>query len=66
MRNVVLVSGLIYTGISLALSAVFLVLTILGGYTWVARIGGAAWVFMLSMIILMPVVTPMVKKRAGG
>ena len=61
--SVGLVSALIYTGISLIASALFLSVTMLGDYTWVARIGGAAWVFLLSMIILMPIVTPLVKRR---
>ena len=60
--SVGLVSALIYTGISLIASALFLSVTMLGDYTWVARIGGAAWVFLLSMIILMPIVTPLVKR----
>lgn len=58
-----LVSALIYTSVSLIASALFLAATMLGDYTWVARIGGAAWVFLLSMIILMPVVTPLVKRK---
>ncbi|MBI2868614.1 MAG: hypothetical protein HYX96_02165 [Chloroflexi bacterium] len=59
-------SALIYTSISLLAAGLFLTVTILGDYTWVARIGGAAWVFLLSMIILMPVITPLVKRRAQG
>ena len=65
MKNVGLISALIYTSISLAAAAVFLGITLAGGYSWVARIGGAAWVFSLSMIVLMPVVTALVKKRYG-
>jgi hypothetical protein len=37
-----------------------------GDYGWVARAGGSAWVFLLSMIIFMPTVTPLVRKRLGG
>ncbi len=66
MRGVGLVSALIYTGISLVLAGLFFIITLLGDYTWVARIGGAAWVFLLAMIILMPLVTPRVKKRLEG
>ena len=33
---------------------------------WVWNFGGAGRVFFLSMIILMPVVTPMVRKKHGG
>jgi len=32
----------------------------------VARIVGSAWVFLLSMIILMPTVTPWLRKRLGS
>lgn len=57
------VSVVIYTGISLLASGLFMAVTLAGEYTWVARLGGAAWVFLLSMIVLMPIVTPMMKKR---
>ncbi|MBI2907791.1 MAG: hypothetical protein HYX92_09065 [Chloroflexi bacterium] len=56
-------SALIYTGISLAASGLFLAVTLAGRYEWVARLGGAGWVFLLSMIILMPLVTPLVKRK---
>jgi len=58
-------SALIYTGISLIAVGIFLAITVAGEYTWVARIGGAVWVFMLSMIVLIPVIMPRVKKRLG-
>ena len=60
------VSALIYTSLSLAASGLFLAVTLAGDYDWVARLGGAGWVFLLSMIVLMPVVTPLVKKRRGA
>jgi uncharacterized membrane protein (UPF0182 family) len=61
------VSALIYTAISLLSSLAFLAATTLrGDYDWTARLGGAGWVFLLLMIILMPTVTPLVKKRLGG
>ncbi len=63
MKNVGLISALIYTGISLMAAGVFLGITLAGDYSWVARIGGTAWVFLLAMIVLMPVVMPLVKKR---
>lgn len=66
MKNVSLISAIIYTGISLVAAGLFVAATLSGKYTSVERFGGAGWVFFLSMIILMPVVTPMVKKRLGG
>jgi hypothetical protein len=60
------ISFAIYTIIALtAVGAVLAATTLRGDYDWVARLGGAAWVFLLSMIILMPTVTPWVKKRLG-
>ncbi len=56
-------SAVIYTAVSLSVAAIFFVLATTIGYDWVARIGGAAWVFMLCMIVLMPIVTPVVKRR---
>ncbi len=63
MKSVGFISAVIYTGISLAAAGLFLVATLGGEYTLVERIGGVGWVFLLSMIILMPIVTPMVKRR---
>lgn len=58
------VSAAIYTGLSLAAGLIFLAVTLaFGDYDWVARIGGAIWIFALCMIILMPTVTPMVRER---
>jgi len=37
-----------------------------GGYPEVAVYGGAAWVFVLSMIVSMPLVTAAVKRRFQG
>ncbi len=66
MKSVGFTSAAIYTGISLAASGLFLVATLAGEYTLVERIGGAGWVFLLSMIILMPIITPLVKKKRGA
>lgn len=63
--NVNRLAVIVYTGGALATSGVFLLATLIGDYDWVARIGGAAWVFLLSMIILMPTVTPFLRERAG-
>lgn len=59
------ISALLYTGISLVAALLFLLLTYVTGktYTPVARYGGAAWVFILTMIITMPLVIPWVQKR---
>ena len=60
-------SAAIYTTVSLAVALTFFLVTLLtGDYTWVARGGGSAWVFLLGMIILMPTVTPWVRKRLRG
>jgi len=57
-------SAAIYTGLSLLAGLAFFTVTLLtGDYSWVARVGGAIWVFGLCMIILMPTVTPLVGER---
>ena len=63
MKNTALQSSLIYTGISVAAAIVFFMATLAGTYTAVERFGGSVWVFILSMIILMPVVIPRVKRK---
>ena len=58
------IAAVIYTGLSVAAGLIFLAITIaFGDYDWVARIGGAVWVFALCMIILMPTVMPLVRER---
>lgn len=61
-------SVLIYTGVSLVMSLLFLAATFLTGknYTAVSRVGGMVWVFVLSMIISMPIVIPMIRKKVLG
>ena len=62
-----IISATIYAGVSVGAAVVFLLVTVLtGDYGWVPRLGGAVWVFVLSMIILMPVVIPRVKSRVAG
>jgi len=62
-----IISATIYAGVSLGAAVTFLLVTVLTGeYGWVPRLGGAVWVFVLSMIILMPVVIPRVKSRVAG
>ncbi|MCL5962140.1 MAG: hypothetical protein M1358_22965 [Chloroflexi bacterium] len=58
------ISALIYTPISLAIALTFIfVASAMGKYTATAVYGGAAWVFLLSMIVTMPTITPWVKSR---
>ena len=65
--NVGLISAAVYTIVSVLAAGAFFAVTVLtGDYSWVARAGGSAWVFLLSMIILMPTVTPWLRKRLGG
>lgn len=63
MKNTGLISAIIYTGISLVIAGLFIFATLPGQYTAVERFGGAGWVFLLCMIILMPVVIPLVRKK---
>ena len=58
-------SALVYTSGALISAAAFFAAAALGGYGWVARLGGSVWVFALAMIILMPTVTPFLRERAG-
>ncbi|MBI2953707.1 MAG: hypothetical protein HYY30_05290 [Chloroflexi bacterium] len=61
------ISALIYTPISLAVAlAFFVIANAMGKYTATAVYGGAAWVFLLSMIVTMPTITPWVKSRLKG
>jgi len=66
MKSIGFISAVISAGISVIIAGLFLLGTLAGQYTMVERIGGIAWVLLLSMIILMPVVTPRVKKRFGA
>lgn len=64
MKSTGLRSACFYVGLSIIAAGAFLSVTIASDYSWVARIGGTVWVFSLSMIVLMPVVTQMLKRRA--
>ena len=63
MKSVGVISAAIYTSISVVASGLFLLGTLANEYTLAERIGGMGWVFLLSMIILMPIITPLVKKK---
>jgi hypothetical protein len=66
MKTVNVVTAVIYLGLAMAAAGGFLLATLRGDFSWVARGGGAAWVFGLSLILLMPVVTTGVKRRVSG
>jgi len=60
-------SAAIYTALSALAAGIFFAVTALtGDYSWVARVGGSVWLFLLSMIILMPTVTPWLRRRLEG
>ena len=57
-------SAALYTAVSALAAGIFFAVTVLSGdHSWVARVGGSVWLFMLIMIIMMPTVTPWVRKR---
>jgi len=60
-------SILIYLPISIGSALLFLLIsTFTGNYPLVARIGGAIWVGLLSLIVSMPIVISRVKKQLHG
>jgi len=66
-KNVAQKSMSIYLPISIGVALLFLLATTLtGDYPLVARIGGAVWVGLLSLIVSMPVVISRVKKQFRG
>ncbi len=65
MKDKGFISTVICAAISMIVGGLFLVGTLGGEYTLAERIGGLGWVLLLSMIILMPVVTPLVKRKFG-
>ena len=63
--NVNTVSAVVYTALASLAALVLFVAATAVDYDWVARIGGAGWVFLLTMIILMPIVPSLLRERAG-
>ncbi len=60
------ISAVVYTGVATAGALAFLLITTFtGDYGAAARFGGAAWVFLLSIIILMPTVPGVVRRLLG-
>lgn len=64
-ENINTVSAVVYTASASLAAVVLFGLAIAADYNWVARIGGAGWVFLLTMIILMPIVPSLLRERAG-
>ncbi len=60
-------SALIYLPISLGMALLFvLAASVVDSYPLVAKLGGAFWIGLLSLIVSMPVVTARVKKQLRG
>lgn len=58
------VAVLIYGSISIAAATLFFLVTSLTGeYPPVARVGGAVWILLLTLIVTMPIVIPRVRSR---
>ncbi len=62
-KKLAFISAFWYTGLSSALALGFFLATGGGRYDMIARFGGAIWVFILTMIITMPAIIPLVKKK---
>ncbi len=66
MKTVGFISTAISSAISLTGAGLFVLSTLAGEYSLVERLGGAGWVLLLLWIILMPVITPLVKRKLDG
>jgi len=63
-RDIARRSARVYLPISVGAAGLFLLAAnMAGGYPLVARIGGAVWVWLLSTIVTMPLVTARVKRN---
>lgn len=51
---------------SLTIAAIFFAAARTAGSPPVAQYGGALWMFLLSLLITLPLVTPMLRRRAGS
>ncbi len=63
--NINTVSAVVYTACAALAAAVLFGVATAADYEWVARIGGAGWVFMLMMVILMPTVPSLLRGRVS-
>ena len=57
-KRITRLSAVVYTSISLAVALAFFLMSAALGRDAVARYGGTIWVFLLSMIVTMPTITP--------
>jgi len=63
-RDIARRSARVYLPISVGAAGLFLLAAnMAGGYPLVARIGGTVWVWLLSTIVTMPLVTARVKRN---
>lgn len=61
------VAAILYLGLSFLAALAFVAAAILKGESsWAGRLIGAAWVSLLTVIILMPVVIPWARRRFEG
>ncbi|HLC23184.1 MAG TPA: hypothetical protein VJL08_01925 [Dehalococcoidia bacterium] len=64
LKRALRMSYLISLGLALTLSVGFyLVTSLTGQYSILARYGGAVWVLLLTLIIALPTLTPLMKRR---
>lgn len=60
-------SAVVYLAITVSAFLVFFAASnLIGAYTLVAKIGGAVWISLLTLIVSMPLVTSKYKKKLKG
>lgn len=62
-REVARKSAFIYLPVTLGAALLFWLAASLGDYSLVARIGGTVWVWLLTLIVTMPLITAQVKRQ---
>jgi len=63
--NINTASAVVYTACAALAAVVLFGVATAADYNWVARIGGAGWVFLLLMVILMPIVPSLLRGRVS-
>ncbi len=67
LRSPSALAAALYLGLSALAALAFVALATLKGETsWAARAIGAVWVFLLTNVVLMPVVIPWVRRSTEG